>query len=229
MKCNMLKFICIIIVFQGFVFTAFAQVENCKVLLDNIAGKYEGDCKKGLAHGNGVSYGTDKYEGSFKKGLPHGSGKYTWANGEYYQGEWKNGNRHGTGIHYMSPGIKETALEGKWQNDKFVEAEGTEKPYKITYKNNVGRLGFSRMGDGNIIRFKFKRNGSLINPDNVTLWGSSGSETITLTYYGFQGVEFPFRGNVKFTAPNDFNAAVLRSEIRFEITEPGVWDVVVSY
>jgi len=206
-----------------------AQQNKCKVLLEPISEKYEGECKKGLAHGKGIAVGIDNYEGNFRKGLPHGKGKYTWSNGEYYEGDWKNGQRHGLGILYVSPGVKETALEGKWVNDEFIKKVSTVKPYKVTYKNNIGRVSFSRMGEGNIIRFKFSRNGTLINPNNITLWGSSGSETVTLSYLGFQGMEYPFEGNIKFTAPNDFNAATLRSELRFEIIQPGAWDITITY
>jgi hypothetical protein len=30
----------------------------------------------------------NKYEGDFKKGKAHGTGVYNWANGEIYDGEW---------------------------------------------------------------------------------------------------------------------------------------------
>jgi len=46
--------------------------EPCKVLKQEIATKYFGNCKKGLAQGKGVAVGRDKYEGQFKNGLPNG-------------------------------------------------------------------------------------------------------------------------------------------------------------
>lgn len=77
-------------------FESYAQ-EQCKVLKPEIADKYSGKCKKGLAHGQGLAEGKDRYEGDFKNGLPHGKGKYTWASGEIYEGYWKEGKREGEG------------------------------------------------------------------------------------------------------------------------------------
>ena len=206
-----------------------AQQDNCKVLFSGIAEKYEGECKKGLAHGKGLAEGIDKYEGDFKAGLPHGQGKYTWKNGEYYEGQWKKGLRHGLGIFYISTGVKETAMEGKWEHDKFVRKASAVKPYKITYKNNIGRIHFTRMGDGNIVRIKLSRNGRFSMPSNTTLYGNSGTEMTTRSFKYYKNVEFPFEGSIKFSAPNDFNAAIISSELRYEINQSGSWEIVISY
>ena len=48
-----------------------SQVQ-CKVLMEEISDWYQGDCKDGVAHGNGIAKGIDRYEGKFKKGLPNG-------------------------------------------------------------------------------------------------------------------------------------------------------------
>ncbi|MDZ7607199.1 MAG: hypothetical protein U5K79_16780 [Cyclobacteriaceae bacterium] len=53
----------------------------------------EGECKKGLANGQGNAKGTDEYEGQFKDGLPHGTGTYIWANGDVYTGAWKKARK----------------------------------------------------------------------------------------------------------------------------------------
>ena len=68
----------------------FGQSE-CKVLKDEISIEYKGDCKDGLAHGQGEATGIDHYKGSFKKGFPHGEGTYKWYTGESYEGQWKKG------------------------------------------------------------------------------------------------------------------------------------------
>ena len=62
---------------------------NCKVLVDALSDKYEGRCKKGLAHGKGIATGIDTCEGKFKNGFPHGQGVYTWKNSDVYDGNWK--------------------------------------------------------------------------------------------------------------------------------------------
>ena len=41
------------------------QDGSCKVLLPEIAGTYDGQCKDGLANGKGTSKGEDEYSGTF--------------------------------------------------------------------------------------------------------------------------------------------------------------------
>ena len=76
--------------------SSFSQ-EACKVLKPEIADKYEGGCKNGLANGKGIAEGADKYVGRFKNGLPNGTGKYTWSTGEVYDGGWNEGKKEGNG------------------------------------------------------------------------------------------------------------------------------------
>ena len=67
--------------FSGLTVVAQDQTSACQVLLPQIAGSYEGECKKGLAEGMGKAQGIDFYEGYFKKGYPDGHGKYAWKDG----------------------------------------------------------------------------------------------------------------------------------------------------
>jgi hypothetical protein len=46
---------------------------------------------------------------------------------------------------------------------------------------------------------------------------------------GYENIDFPFEGRVKFTAPNAFNTALLDCELRFVINEPGAWTLTVFY
>ncbi|MCU0459673.1 MAG: hypothetical protein MUE37_11375 [Bacteroidales bacterium] len=78
-------------------FSAAWSQNNCKVLKPGIDSTYAGDCKQGLANGQGTATGIDRYTGEFKKGLPDGTGTYIWNNGDKYEGEWKKGLREGTG------------------------------------------------------------------------------------------------------------------------------------
>ena len=91
-----LKALTLIFIFCLSLMHGFSQQE-CKVLKKEIAATYDGECKNGLAHGQGKAEGTDIYEGGFKKGLPCGLGTYTWANGDVYAGDWRKGLRNGWG------------------------------------------------------------------------------------------------------------------------------------
>lgn len=54
---------------------------------------YEGEVKKGKAHGQGVLTFSDEttYEGKFKKNKPHGPGVYIDAREISHEGKWRNG------------------------------------------------------------------------------------------------------------------------------------------
>lgn len=54
---------------------------------------YEGEVKKGKAHGMGILTFSDgtKYEGKFKKNKMHGKGKYTDLEGNVFEGKWRRG------------------------------------------------------------------------------------------------------------------------------------------
>jgi len=58
-----------------------AQEKNrpCKVSLASIANEYTGDCKNGLANGQGTAKGIHRYVGNFKEGLPDGNGTYYFS------------------------------------------------------------------------------------------------------------------------------------------------------
>ena len=57
------------------------------------AGIWEGDVKKGTAHGKGVITFKNGavYEGKISKNRIHGVGKLTTLDGEVYEGKWKYG------------------------------------------------------------------------------------------------------------------------------------------
>ena len=80
----------IIVVFVFFSnFTNFAYADT----LNFGASTYEGDVKKGKAHGIGIFTFADgsKYEGKFKKNKFHGKGKYTDSEGNIFEGKWRHG------------------------------------------------------------------------------------------------------------------------------------------
>lgn len=134
---------------------SLAQQPECKVLIPEIADKYSGECKKGLAHGKGIAKGTDHYEGQFIKGLPEGEGVYTWANGIYYEGHWEEGLRHGEG-RMVYP---DSVVSGIWKKDKYA-GKKVIAPYSIVSSMSVSRSTFTKTNDrNNAIRIKIKMEG----------------------------------------------------------------------
>lgn len=108
------------------------QTATCKVLLTQIAGMYDGQCKDGLANGKGKSLGEDEYSGMFRNGLPDGKGKYTYKNGDIYDGYWTNGSKNGQGkFSYTLNGQKMT-LKGYWANGDYVGVSNPDEPYRVT-------------------------------------------------------------------------------------------------
>ncbi len=206
-----------------------AQEDNgCKVLLSAISVQYKGDCKKGLADGKGEAFGVDHYVGHFKKGLPDGEGVYTWSTGEVYKGSFKKGMRDGQGSYTFKVEGRDSTITGKWQKDKFIGNVKKTGAYTILFRNNIGRITFNRLGDGESVRIKFYRNGGEINVSDLMLIGDSGNVMTDRDFTGFDRVSFPFTGKVIFKVPNDFYAAVLSCELRFRINEPGNYEIRIN-
>ncbi len=203
---------------------------ECRVLMPGISGSYIGECRKGLAEGNGEAVGTDSYKGSFRKGLPDGEGTYLWASGAVYTGQWKKGMRDGQGTFRFRFNERDSVQSGFWKQDEFV---GTEQiaPYSVTHRIGVSRASFFRQGTvENYVTFKFSRSGgSSYSIDGLIMQGSSGSESITTAFTGFQNTSFPFEGKVQFRAPNMLNTVINNYELRFVINQPGEWVVTIYY
>jgi MORN repeat len=95
--------------------------EPCKVLDPELQGSYEGGCRDGLAHGEGIARGsTAVYEGEFKRGLKHGRGSKHWAWGDSYEGEFRNDKKEGLGVYTWGRGSRWAGerYEGPFVDDK---------------------------------------------------------------------------------------------------------------
>ena len=108
----------------GFFIVLNSQGQNCQVLKSEISLEYKGECKNGLAHGDGEAFGLDHYKGQFKKGYPDGEGTYNWGTGEVYEGQWKDGMRHGKGEYSYFVNNRDTTIVGKWVKPPTVIAMG---------------------------------------------------------------------------------------------------------
>jgi hypothetical protein len=210
--------------------TGMAGAQNmCKVLDPRINSSYTGSCKKGLADGKGEAAGVDQYKGEFRKGLPDGIGIYIWQTGEKYEGSWKKGMRDGQGSYTFRSNGKDTVITGIWKEDKYV-GERQMAPYVIKYRNSITRVSCIRMGDQPYVLYKFSRSGgSADDISGLLIQGSSGEETITSNFTGFERVTFPFEGKVKFSAPNVFHTITVNCELQLVINQPGSWIVTIYY
>jgi hypothetical protein len=210
-------------------FSALNAQPTCKVLKPEISATYIGSCMQGLADGEGEAKGEDFYKGEFVKGLPDGTGTYIWKNGATYKGEWKKGLRDGNGIYSYKSNAKDSVLAGKWKNDKYL-GNPNNAHYVVEYRNNIGRVSFIRVGDRPYVKYRFSRNGIDSNIiSNILMQGSSGSESNSASFTGFEQVNFPFKGRITFNAPNNFQSAILTCELRLVINEPGSWIVTVFF
>lgn len=206
----------------------FGQTD-CKVLKPEISLVYKGECKNGLAHGEGEASGRDRYVGKFKNGLPNGKGTYEWTSGEVYEGNWKKGMRHGQGEYSFFADGKDSVLLGKWVKDEYIGQSST-RSYTVEYKNNIGRVTFNKIGESPpYVRLKFLRGGNELSVSDLFLFGSSGTETAEMHFVGFEMVEFPFEGKATFSAPGTWHSgSYMNCEIRYTINEPGTWVVNIT-
>ncbi len=118
-------------------------------------------------------------------------------------------------------------VSGKIINTSVKKAPA---PYIIEYRNGIGRVTCMRTGDRPYIRYVFSRNGGESHEiSDLMLQGSSGSENISTVFTGFEYIEFPFHGSVRFYAPNNFYSAILTCELRLTINKPGAWIVTIFF
>ena len=163
MKHIIIKNLIILLALAVFMNNQGMAQDDCKVLLDAIAGQYEGDCKKGLADGEGTAKGTDTYVGEFKKGLPHGNGTYTWENGDIYDGEFNKGLKDGKGklLTKQTDG-QFNEQNGFWKKDEYIGEY--ESPYDILFRSsNVLSIRIieadNPADDGNAVFFEIQHKG----------------------------------------------------------------------
>jgi len=209
--------------------------DQCKVLMETIAGTYEGDCKKGLAHGYGKAAGLDTYEGEFKKGLPHGKGIYSWRNGDVYNGEWSKGKMDGKGeLLKFRENEDDLLIIGYWLEGEYVGI--SRYPYKVISKSlTVQQVRFNRINaDEKTIEFKFTRRGKPIKISGFSLDGSFGTIENQSDYSVKMRVhEFPFTGGIHFDVPEPVQTisspdGVIQVRLEFKISQKGHWIVTIE-
>ncbi len=109
------------------------SLQQCKVELSNLAGKYIGECKKGFANGKGEAIGFHRYNGLFKNGLPNGKGCYYYSDSMYHVGNFQDGLKEGKGeTHYTRTGLSDSVIKGFWSGDEFKGKQYTTYTFRST-------------------------------------------------------------------------------------------------
>lgn len=112
------------------------------------AATYEGEVKKGKAHGVGVFTFADgsTYEGKVSKNKIHGKGKYTDAQGKVYEGKFRYGSFK-TKIDKKTRDV--IKLKPKTGIDAVVEIKGTgtaSTKWFVAEKNSSGTYELTAKG-----------------------------------------------------------------------------------
>ena len=226
---NSLLSICLLILFSQVHPNSVAQFANCQVLIESIARQYEGDCKKGMAHGQGIATGEDTYTGKFKKGLPHGEGTYQWKNGEVFTGTWKNGMRDGRGKLIRQDS---TVLDGYWLEDEYIGE--TKEPFQILSQSNfIRKITVKRAGsEPHKVEVRFEQNNRELSNVGILRTAEGFNELIPGTTRMVISVpvrEFPFLGYMQFSARSWITKKMIRdNSFDIAITQPGHWKIVVE-
>ncbi len=237
MKFNLLK-VFYINIFRGnniidmikyliFIFLSLSTLSHsqCKVLVNSLQGDYEGECKKGLAHGQGIAKGIDTYTGEFKKGYPNGKGTYVWSNGDVFEGEFQKGIKQGFGILKT----KDSTKEGYWRYGYYVGTNKGAQAYKIINKKYVNNYTFKRIGDGNKISIKWvKGSRVLYSMTGLNMTSSSGIESNDMTFCGFNQIKFPFQCRLNYQNTDKAETMTYDCIFDFEIVVPGEYELIIK-
>ena len=202
--------------------------DECKVILVTINETYDGECKKGLASGQGKASGTDQYEGQFKDGLPHGTGTYTWANGDLYTGTWKKGQKEGEGQLTKADGL---VTKGYWIKDEYIGVE--KEPFQVVQKGpEILRVSFKRVDEvSKKIELQFEQNHAQLPVRVTQVNGDFSALPPNTTHPNFivQVGDYPFQGYIQFDVPGTLSNTIISNvDLEIRISQKGAWVVTVE-
>lgn len=204
--------------------------DNCEVKLLEISDNYSGECKKGLAHGEGIATGKDQYNGHFKKGWPQGEGKYVWANGNQYDGEWQTGKQHGEGeLIVRRIGVADSIVTGYWKRGQYTGKYA--EPYKLGSVRNINRKRIVKRSDyPNQVYFYLKQNGLDKKVSNFVAVNTTGGAFFDqgASQRGISDLKFPTEITVTFVATDSNGNSPTNCEFNIQILEEGTWDITLN-
>ena len=224
-----------------FLMGLIARAQDCRILVEEIAMEYTGDCKKGLAHGKGIATGSGfTYEGEFKKGYPDGDGTLTFEeDGKTFTGEWKRGEVYGKGELNENGNITRGYFKGKMSGFVYM---GTEKAdlagYKIIEKVRMenATIDFVHSEElDNMVLIKIQEN-VVRQIDNFDIVSMTSGTVRRLDNSGgrltaeIENVDYPITFRIQYVLPygglENEMAPVL---FRFTISQDGYWTVNITH
>lgn len=203
----------------------YGQVNTGPVLKKELAGKYEGELKKGLAHGQGIASGLDTYTGHFSKGLPEGQGTYTFYNQDVYQGEFSKGLFSGKGVLTYKKAVGDSILEGYWEAGKYV-GKTMVAPYEISNKTGSVNPSIINTGDGNKVEIVVMDPYNKYIMPQIMAFGQFTQQT----YYQrnlFADAVFPVTFDIRYSCTNKMRSGIIDSTIKIKINKPGNWQITL--
>jgi len=204
---------------------AYSQEISGPVLKKELAGKYEGELKKGLAHGMGTAIGTDAYTGHFTKGFPAGECTYTFSNGDIYRGEFSKGLFSGKGTLTYKRANGDSIVEGYWNDGKY-SGKTMVTPYEISNKTGSVNPSIICNGEGNkieiVVMDPFSK---YVIPQIMAIGQYTQQSYYARTLYA--DAVFPIIFDIRYSCTNKTNSATINSTIRIKINKPGNWLVTL--
>lgn len=115
-------------------------------------------------------------------------------------------------------------------NKKKARKAPPAKTARIIMSRDVQRASITRRSEeGRSIDIVVMQSGiALRKIEDVNLVGNSGNHISADQSIGFENVNFPFEGSIRFKASNRMGTVVLDREVRFAVTEPGHWVVRID-
>jgi hypothetical protein len=179
----------------------------CKVTMESLNGSYLGDCKMGLANGEGTARGVHRYTGKFKDGLPDGTGTYYFSDSQYYKGKFQEGKKEGKGeMHFTRSSMADSVVSGFWSGDEYRGKKYITYTFSTTEQFDITQISPS-VNSGNTVSIEIATtsgtpNGvsvpgyilqltELTSPTSCILKKQSSYETSLKSYATYELVGFP--------------------------------------
>jgi len=228
-------------------FQTWAQ--KCTVLLEALAIEYTGECKNGLAQGEGVAKGEGvTYSGEFRKGYPHGQGTLIFEDGREFKGLWKNGEIYGYGeLTLVSGEVQKGYFKGKVNGFRYMgEEKSLLAGYKVIETERLENATYTFVNSdpfGTRLTIKIFEN-NIRRITNFEILEITNGVIQLVTNEGgrlnadIENVAFPVTIGIRYILPYGTQDTTLPGGVdnlnsprrmRFTIMEPGTWTVTITH